>query len=71
MKEPKYHKELLETSLATISPEDYMDLTDILTAFKYDKKSIMGIVKKIAQDKERKEKEKIAQNNQLSILDQI
>lgn len=58
-------------SFASVSPEDYMDLTDILTAFKYDKKSIMGIVKKISQDKERKEKEKVAQKNQLSILDQI
>ncbi|MVX37244.1 hypothetical protein [Myroides sp. LoEW2-1] len=58
-------------SFAAVSPEDYMDLTDIISAFKYDKKSIMGIVKKIAQDKERKEKEKIAQKNQLSILDHI
>lgn len=58
-------------SFVAIQPEDFMDLTDILTAFKYDKKAIMGIVKKIAQDKERKEKEKIACKNQLSILDQV
>ncbi|KZE77505.1 hypothetical protein AV926_14115 [Myroides marinus] len=56
-------------SFAAISPEDYMDLTDILFAFKHDKKSIMGIVKKIAQDKERKRFESVASKNQISIYD--
>jgi hypothetical protein len=55
--------------VASIPFVDLLNVTAILQAYKIDEKSICGIAKKVIKHNEDKEKEKVAQKNQVSIYD--
>ncbi|EHQ41515.1 hypothetical protein [Myroides odoratus] len=57
--------------IASINFVDLTNLTGLIQAYKEDEKSMIGIARKVLKEAERKKKEKVAQKNQLSILDQI
>lgn len=57
--------------IASVNFIDLTNLTGLIQAYKVDEKSMIGIARKVLKEAERKEKEKIACKNQLSILDQV
>lgn len=55
--------------VASVPFVDLLNITAIIQAYKIDEKSICGIAKKVIKHNEDREKEKVAQKNQVSIYD--